>query len=67
MLDRPICDICGKAPSIRDDVMCLECARAYRVLFDLLQDYPELRGEDFDRLKTVFEWRMRTARPIPRT
>jgi len=63
-LDDRLCDICGKAPSIRDDVMCLDCARAYRVLFDLMQDYPELKGEDFDRLKAVFEWRMRTARPI---
>lgn len=62
-----MCDICGKAPAKRDDVMCLDCARAYRVLFDLMQDYPELKKEDLDRLKAVFEWRMRTARPMPPT
>lgn len=45
--------------------MCSDCAGAYQVLFDLLQDHPELDREGLERLKAVYEWRMRTIRVIP--
>jgi len=60
-----VCEICGAAPPRRDDVMCSDCAGAYQVLFDLLQDHPELDREGLERLKAVYEWRMRTIRVIP--
>lgn len=55
-----MCEACGRFPAKRDDILCAECDHYYTILLDLLGEHPEA----FDRLKQVFEWRMKRLQTI---
>ncbi len=61
------CEVCGKAPAKRDDILCVDCSRAYRILLELLDEYPGLGADDLARVRETFEWRMKKAKPEPIT
>jgi hypothetical protein len=56
-LSTPICEVCRKAPAKRDDSLCHDCAYYYNILYDLLDEHPDLSVETFDRLKEIYYWR----------
>ena len=56
-MQKATCEVCGKRPVRRDDVLCVECSHAYRILVDLLNEHPELAKEDFELIKEIFDWR----------
>jgi hypothetical protein len=64
-MGRPICEVCGKAPVKLDDILCLECSRAYSMLHELLDYFPNLEKEDLTRIKDIFEWRTKKIQTIP--
>jgi len=51
-----ICEACGEAQAKRDDILCLDCSRAYGILVDLLTDHPGLGGKDLRRIVEMYEW-----------
>jgi ABC-type nitrate/sulfonate/bicarbonate transport system substrate-binding protein len=59
-----ICEACGKAEARKDDILCSDCSYYYGVLRDLLEEHPELVAESLDRIKEVFEWRMKKIRLV---
>jgi hypothetical protein len=54
-----VCEVCGKAPVGRDDLLCPDCGRAFVLLLELIHGHPEVDVGDIDRIKEVFEWRMK--------
>jgi len=54
-----ICEVCGKAVPRRDDLLCGDCSRAFTLMLELLHGHPEVDLEDLDRVRDIFEWRMR--------
>ena len=56
------CEVCGKAPAKRDDILCVDCSRAYRILLELLDEYPGLGADDLERVRDIFEWRLRKSK-----
>jgi hypothetical protein len=62
-----VCEACDKAPARKDDILCSDCAYYYGILRELLDEHPELAAESLDRLKEIFEWRMKKIQPIPPT
>jgi hypothetical protein len=57
-----MCEVCAAALARRDDILCMDCSRAFTLTLELLRAHPELAGEDLDRIKRVFEWRMQKVR-----
>ena len=57
--NRPVCEVCAKAVARRGDLLCNECSRAFTIMLELIHGHPEVDVEDLDRIKEVFEWRMR--------
>jgi len=57
--NRPVCEVCAKAVARRGDLLCNECSRAFTIMLELIHGHPEVDVEDLDRIKGVFEWRMR--------
>ena len=51
-----VCEACGKASAKRDDILCLDCSRAYRILMDLFAEYPNLADADIGRIMKIYEW-----------
>jgi len=57
--DRSVCEVCAKAVARRGDLLCNDCSRAFTIMLELIHGHPEVHVEDLDRIKQVFEWRMR--------
>jgi hypothetical protein len=51
------CQICQQTPAKRDDVLCSDCAYLYQIVAELFERYPDLKKEDFDSMKEIYEWR----------
>jgi hypothetical protein len=64
---RAVCEVCGKAVARRDDLLCGDCSRAFTLMLEVLHGHPEVDVEDVDRIKQVFEWRMRKKGLTPST
>ncbi len=63
-MPRANCEACGKGPAKLDDILCVDCSRAYGLLRDLLDEVPHLEMEDLDRIKDIFEWRMKKLQTV---
>lgn len=61
-----MCEVCQKAPAKEHDIMCPDCAHSFGVLRELLRDHPELARDDFERLRQLFDWRMKKILAIGR-
>lgn len=64
---RAVCEVCGKSLAGREDLLCGDCSRAFTLMLELLHGHPEVDLEDIDRIKQVFEWRMRKKGLTPST
>lgn len=64
--DQSVCEVCAKPLEKRNDLLCADCSRAFTVVLELVRGHPELDLGDFDRIKDVFEWRMKKTgfRPV---
>lgn len=58
------CEVCGKAPARRADLLCPDCSRAFTIMLELLANHPELAADDLERIKEVFQWRMEKIAPL---
>jgi len=54
-----VCEVCGKSVARRDDLLCDDCSRAFTLMLELLHGHPDIDVADVDRIKEVYEWRMR--------
>jgi hypothetical protein len=59
-----ICEACGKEQARKNDILCSDCSYYYGILRDLLDEHPELAANSLDRIKELFEWRMKKIQPI---
>jgi len=59
------CEACSKAPAKFDDILCIDCSRAYSLLHDLLDEDPRLAKEDLDRIREVYEWWSKKIQAVP--
>lgn len=59
------CEACRKAPAKRDDILCLDCTRAYSILMELLSENPDLASEDLSRIKEIYEWYVKRTETAP--
>ena len=53
------CEVCGKATARTDYLLCAECSYAFTLMLELLHGHPEVDIKDLDRIRQVFEWRMK--------
>jgi len=60
-----VCDVCAKAVAKRDDLLCGDCSRAFTLMLELLHGHPDVDVADVDRIKEVYEWRMRKKGLLP--
>jgi hypothetical protein len=58
-----MCEVCSKAPARRGDIICSDRARAYTILTEIINEFPDLATDDFKRLKEVYEWRTHQQKP----
>lgn len=54
-----ICEVCAAATTRRDDLLCPECSYAFTLMLELLHGHPDVDVKDLERIRRVFEWRMR--------
>ena len=50
------CEACGRAPAKKEDILCDDCDYHYTILLELAGEHPEL---GINRLKEIYEWRMK--------
>jgi len=63
-----LCEACEKAPAKKDDILCVDCSRAYGILLELLLEHPDIQWEDVARISEIYQWRTRkTEKTISRT
>lgn len=74
------CEVCGGALAESDRLLCVDCARAFTFVLELLHEsapltqsrmeaHPELTADDLDRIREVFKWRsgkIGLGKPQPR-
>ena len=60
-----LCEVCAKAVARRDDLLCGDCSRAFTLMLELLHGHPDIDVVDIDRIKEVYEWRMRKRGLLP--
>jgi len=53
------CEVCATAMTRRDDLLCPECSYAFTLMLELLHGHPDVDIKDLERIRRVFEWRMR--------
>ena len=58
-LTEPLCEACGKNEARDGDILCPDCSRAFTIVLELLHDHPWLAIDDVERIRGVFEWRMK--------
>jgi hypothetical protein len=62
------CEVCGRVLAESDRLLCVDCARAFTFVLELLREsapliqsrmeaHPELTADDLDRIREVFKWR----------
>jgi hypothetical protein len=54
-----ICEVCAAATARRDDLLCPECSYAFTLMLELLHGHPDVDVKDLERIRRVFEWRIR--------
>lgn len=54
-----ICEVCAAGTARRDDLLCPECSYAFTLMLELLHGHPDVDMKDLERIRRVFEWRMR--------
>jgi hypothetical protein len=54
-----VCEVCAAAAARRDELLCAECSYAFTLMLELLHGHPDVDIKDLDRIRRVFEWRMR--------
>ena len=54
-----VCEVCASATARRDDLLCPECSYAFTLMLELLHGHPDVDIKDLERIRRVFEWRMR--------
>jgi len=54
-----ICEVCAAATARRDDLLCPECSYAFTLMLEVLHGHPDVDIKDLERIRRVFEWRMR--------
>jgi hypothetical protein len=54
-----ICEVCAAATARRDEMLCPECSYAFTLMLELLHGHPDVDIKDLERIRRVFEWRMR--------
>jgi len=62
---RAVCEVCAKSVPRRDDLLCGDCSRAFTLMLELLHGRPEVDVQDLDRIRDVFQWRMRKKGLLP--
>ena len=60
-----VCEVCSKSVARRDDLLCGDCSRAFTLMLELLHGHPDVDVADVDRIKEVYEWRMRKKGLLP--
>ena len=60
-----VCEVCGKSVARRDDLLCGDCSHAFALMLELLHGHPDVDVADVDRIKEVYEWRMRKKGLLP--
>jgi hypothetical protein len=60
-----VCEVCAKSVARRDDLLCDDCSRAFTLMLELLHGHPDVDVADVDRIKEVYEWRMRKKGLLP--
>ena len=53
-----MCEVCGKHPARKEDILCEECAEYYIILMDLLARNPDA----LNRLRKLRDWREEKTR-----
>jgi hypothetical protein len=54
-----VCEVCGSGTARRDDLLCPDCSYAFTLMLELLHGHPDVEIKDIERIRRVFEWRMR--------
>jgi hypothetical protein len=54
-----VCEVCAAAAARRDELLCAECSYAFTLMLELLHGHPDVDIKDLERIRRVFEWRMR--------
>ena len=60
-----LCEVCAKATARKGDLLCGDCSRAFTLMLELLHGHPDVDVADVDRIKEVYEWRMRKKGLLP--
>jgi len=60
----PVCEVCAKDVARRGDLLCGDCSYAFTVMLEILHGHPEVDVQDLDRVRQVFEWRMKKKRLV---
>jgi len=63
----PSCEVCAKPLDRVGDLLCGDCSHAFTVMLELLHTHPEIAANDIERIKEVFEWRLKKIRPMEAT
>jgi len=63
----PGCEVCSKLLDRAGDLLCGDCTHAFTVMLELLRIHPEIATSDLERIKEVFEWRLKKFRPMEAT
>lgn len=58
-MEGAICEVCVAATARRDEMLCPECSYAFTLMLELLHGHPDVDIKDLERIRRVFEWRMR--------
>jgi hypothetical protein len=51
--------VCATGTARQDDLLCPECSYAFTLMLELLHGHPDVEIKDIERIRRVFEWRMR--------
>jgi hypothetical protein len=60
----PVCEVCAKDVARRGDLLCGDCSYAFTVMLEILHGHPEVDVQDLERVRQVFEWRMKKKRLV---
>jgi hypothetical protein len=58
-LTEPLSEACGKIEARDGDILYPDCSQAFTIVLRLLHDHAGLAIDDVERIRGVFEWRMK--------
>lgn len=61
----PVCEVCSKDVAKTGDLLCGDCSYAFTVMLEILHGHPEVDVKDLDRVRQVFEWRIKKKALVP--